>query len=102
MATPDLPHMEHILHSFVWLIQALRDADLTLPAFLAKMAEPTFTMAAWRRESKIIVYRRYARRWPHIFPSGPRSRRTPTADPITAHLQLVCLRRHLPSEHARG
>lgn len=98
MATPDLPHTEHILHSFVWLIQALRDAGFTLPAFLAKMAEPTFTMTAWRRESKHIVYRHYARRWPHIFPSGPRPRRTLPGDPTIAHLHLVCLRRHLPSE----
>lgn len=84
----------YILRSFGWLDQALTDAGFTLSAFQAKMAEPTFSMVAWRRESKHIVYSRLAADWPNIFPSSV----SHTALAVTTHLVKVCYRRHLPTE----
>ena len=86
----------YIHNSIAWILIALSDAGYTLLQFTAKMAESTFSLASWRRESKHIVYRRYAQDWPRI--STSRSGAYTATDPITVHLTKVCLRRHLPSE----
>ena len=87
-------HSYYTQHSLVWLDQALCDAGFTLQTFLAKIADPSFSMDAWKHESKHIVYTRYANDWPQIFPTS-----TSHTDPaISAHLVKVCYRRHLPTE----
>lgn len=89
-----LRYSHYVQISMGWLDQALCDAGFTLSDFLAKIAEPTFSMDTWRHESKRIVYSRFAADWPSIFPTSV-SHTTPA---VANHLVKVCYRRHLPTE----
>ena len=78
-----------------WLITALARAGLTLAAMLEKAAEPSITGAVWAQETKDIVRRKFSQTWPQVATTGD------TVDgELARHLEMVCLRRHLPTELA--
>ena len=95
---PRLGLLRHhlVVAGISWLSTALGKAGLSLTALLAATDAAAFDMAGWRREMRDLVQRRYAERWPRVSTSG-----TMVNDSLKAHLETVCLVKHLPAELAR-